>query len=364
MKILLVSNMYPSDENPQYGVFVKNSEEILKNNNIEVDKVVATKKTGKFAKVVSYFVLYIKSMIKSLNSEYDYVYIHYVSHSSLGVLIAKLIKPSINIIANAHGSDIIPENRKQEKFGGIRNKILMISKKIIVPSNYYRELISNEFNIEKEKIYIFPSGGIDNDIFKPIINKDNIKKDMNLDNNYKYIGFVGRLDYGKGWDVLLESINLIKNEETIKEYKFIFVGNGKEEEKFKNKIEEYKLKDKIITINFLEHSKLTYLYNSLDVFCFPTLRRGESLGLVGLEALACGIPIIASNFAGPKDYVEDEKNGYLFEKGNAQDLSRKIIKFISMEENEKQEMSLNAFNSSKDFWRNNVEELLINIFLN
>lgn len=362
MRVLLVSNMYPDKENPQYGVFVKNSEDILVKNNIETDRIVVTKEKNKFFKILAYIKFYFYSFIKSLFGKYDFIYVHYLSHSSFGIIIAKLIKPSIKIIANAHGSDIVPENRKQELFSGITKQILKSSYKVIVPSNYYKNLVNKKFNTNLEKIYVFPSGGVDNNIFKPLDNKSQLKESLGLDKAFSYIGFIGRLEYKKGWDVLLDAINILKSKEELINYKFIFVGNGKEQRTFEEKIKEYNLESKIIHYNFLEHKKLKDLYNCLDLFCFPTMREGESLGLVGIEALACGITVIASNFAGPKDYVFNGENGYLFEKGNSIELSNKIIKFINLNEEEKAIMRRNAFESSKKFWQSNVEEILIEIF--
>ena len=61
----------------------------------------------------------------------------------------------------------------------------------------------------------------------------------------------------------------------------------------------------------------------MDFFVFPTEREGESLGLVAIEAMACGTPVIASNYAAPKYYV-NKNNGLTFDKGNEFELYQKI----------------------------------------
>ena len=65
------------------------------------------------------------------------------------------------------------------------------------------------------------------------------------------------------------------------------------------------------------------MYLLMDCFIFPSTLK-ESLGLVGLEAMACGIPVIASDSHGPTDYIEDRKNGFLFSTGDICSLIDKV----------------------------------------
>ena len=76
-KILLLSNMYPSKRYPHYGIFVRNTEKILNENDYEVIKVVMEKEDRKFLKFWSYFIYFFKSLYMLLFKTNDYVYIHY-----------------------------------------------------------------------------------------------------------------------------------------------------------------------------------------------------------------------------------------------------------------------------------------------
>lgn len=361
MRVLLISNMYPSKENPQFGIFVGNSEEILSRNGILIEKVVCTKKDGKISKLIQYLRFYVESLFKLLFYKYDYVYVHYLSFSGLPVIIAKKFRKKIKIISNVHGSDVIPQNAKHKALNGIAKICAEVSDTVIVPSLYFKKELKERWNINENKVVIFPSGGIDSKIFYPKNNKSEMLLRFGLDNKFKYIGFVGRLTKGKGWEVLLDAINKIKYKEELKEYKFIFVGDGDSKEEFKNKIELLGLEDLIIKINFLNHVELSNLYNCLDLFCFPTEMR-ESLGLVGIEAMACGVPVIVSDFAALKEYVVEEFNGYLFSKGNYIDLSEKILIYINSNTEKKKRMKENAYESSMKYRRENIENILINLF--
>ena len=78
--------MYPSEKYKHYGTFVKNTEELLKDNGFEVDRVVITKHLDKITKLFSYFDLHIGTILKSIFNNYDYIYVHFISHSSLGAV--------------------------------------------------------------------------------------------------------------------------------------------------------------------------------------------------------------------------------------------------------------------------------------
>ena len=361
MRVLLISNMYPNKENPQFGVFVKNCEGVLLDNGIDVDRIVCTKKKSKLSKMLQYMIFYARVLFRVLTSNYNCIYVHYLSYSSLPIIIAKKIKKNINIVSNVHGSDVIPQNKKHKVLNNLSKKCAEISDIVIVPSNYFKKEIINRWNISEEKIYIYPSGGVNNKIFRPKTNLNECKEKFRLDDKFKYIGFVSRLESGKGWNILLEAINKLKNNANLKDYKFIFVGNGKEQNEFKLKVKDLNLNDLVIHINFLHQEQLADLYNCLELFCFPT-EANESLGLVAIEAIACGIPVVASNFAALTEYIIKGYNGYLFEKGNSNELSYRIEEYISLKEEDKLMMKKYAYESSVKYWSKNVENDLINIF--
>src|SRR5690606_41173522 len=71
------------------------------------------------------------------------------------------------------------------------------------------------------------------------------------------------------------------------------------------------------------------------LFPYTTLFRSESLGLVGLEAMSCGTPVIASNMAGPQTYIVNGMNGFLFSPGNSKELAQYIKKYFAMTADQK-----------------------------
>lgn len=354
MKILLVSNMYPSKDAPSYGVFVKNTENILQEEGYSVDKIVLNKMSGKVNKLIGYLSYYLKIVYSGIFKSYDIIYVHYAAHNSIPLLILKRLKPSIKVCTNVHGSDVVPEFKSSEKFQKYVKKLLYVSNLVITPSQYYKDLVSEKYGLGKEKIRVFPSGGVNKKVF--------YKYNKEVKSDGIYIGYVGRLDYKKGWEVFLEFIKKVRDNNLLPGYKFIVVGNGKDSDKYEKLVDEYGIKDLIIKHNLLSQDQLREIHNSIELFCFPTMREGESLGLVGLEAMACGTPVIGSYMGGLKDYVVDGYNGYFFAPGSSEELLEKVMLYVSSTDNEKKQMRENAVKTTDRYEVNNIKKTLIKIF--
>lgn len=326
-KILVVTNMYPDKKHPSYGVFVENFCKQLTANEIAFDIVYINKKDSKFKKMYSYLKFIIKAFLRCIYGNYNYIYIHYLSVSSIPVLLALHFK-RLKIISNAHGTDFIPQNKKQERYQKYTRKILSHSEKLVVPSEYFEAYAKQKYTTElnNKKIYVYPSGGIDSKVFYPIEEDDlkDLYKKYNLDINKIYLGYCGRISANKGIDTLLYAIQLVVKEQ--KNTRFIIAGSGEYEIHMQELIDTLGLNNYIIRFPLIPQHQLNEIYNLLQIFIFPT--EGDSLGLVAIEAMACGNVVIASDYAAPKYYIEDGVNGFKFEKGNYTELASLILKYI------------------------------------
>lgn len=362
MKILLVANMYPSKQFPSYGVFVQNTEAILKGEGFQVDRVVLQKKTSKLSKLIGYGTYYANMIWKGLTGNYDFVYVHYAAHNAMPLLLLKKLKPSVRIVTNVHGSDVVPEVPSQEKFQPNVKKLMHQSSLIITPSHYYETLVQQKYGASTP-IRVFPSGGVNAEVFHPADKEERLRA-LNLDPAYRYIGYVGRLDVGKGWDHYLNAIKLYLDEkpEQRDKVRFISVGSGKDDDKFTTLMKELNLEDVIIRYPLLKQQQLADVYNVIDVFIFPTTRKGESLGLVGLEAMACRTPIIASSIGGILDYVKDGTNSWLFPPGDAEGLKNKLIMFDGLSEQKRDQVAGEAYETALTYEQSAIRSQLTKIF--
>jgi glycosyltransferase involved in cell wall biosynthesis len=352
--------MYPDERHPSYGIFVKKFSDELEKIKINYTKSVMYKKDNKVEKIFGYIFFYLKTLFMALFGSYDVIYIHYASHSSAPVLTASKLK-KLTIYTNVHGSDVVPENNCQNSMQTYTKKILSISKKIIVPSQYFKNYVKEKYNIKEDMIFVYPSAGIDKNVFHElgIDESENIKMMFFKETNLPTFGMAGRISSGKGWDVFVKAIRIAKDRGVNGNY--VIVGTGTEEECLDKLIQENNLENVIKRIQLLPQDKLCEFYNAIDYFVFPTKREGESLGLVALEAMACGTPVIASNFAAPKHYINSGVNGYKFEVNNASELADKII-FCSENRNLRGKLREGALETAKQYESEHVRSELLRIF--
>jgi glycosyltransferase involved in cell wall biosynthesis len=341
-KILLVSNMYPSGTHPSYGVFVKNFEDSIQNKGISIVAKAVIKGRGKNlpAKILKYMAFFKDVLYLGLSEKYDIVYVHYINHTALPVYLLSLLKPKCKLVFNAHGGDIVHETAFAKLIFPLAKLNIRKSSLVVVPSYYFQEVLKETHKNLRLNIFISPSGGINLDLFYPI---QSLK-----DNNTLNVGYVGRLDEGKGWEILLEAVAVLK-------YKYNlnitahFIGDGGQKEQFLKRIEELGINDSIRYYGQKPQSELVQYFNKFDVFVFPSYRLGESLGLVGLEAMACGVPVIGANIGGIATYLVDGYQGYLFQEKDVDDLTEKILKFSRLDKNTIDKFKTNAIETANKY---------------
>ncbi|MDD2698436.1 MAG: glycosyltransferase family 4 protein [Arcobacteraceae bacterium] len=284
--------------------------------------LISGKANSKIAKIKKYLQFF-KDVIRLVKKDdYDLIYVHYVSHSLLPLLFVRHL-----LILNAHGSDVLVSTKLIQK---LVTPIIKKADLLVVPSEYFLKIVHKRFIIDKSKIFISPSGGIDKKIFTPL----GVKKQ----NDIFTVGFLSRIDKGKGWDILLQSMSLLKD----KKIRLLLVGSGSQEKQMLEMIEQLELQNIIELHCGQPHDKLPYFFNQMDIFVFPTTLN-ESLGLVGLEAMACGIPVVGSNIGGLTGYIND---GKLFEVTDSQGLAEEIKYFMNLDESKMQMFSRNALNTA------------------
>lgn len=349
MKLLVVSNMFPSKAYPSYGVFVKNFCHQLEELGIDYDLAVMHKAGGKLKKLTGYVAFYLKSFLWSLFGRYDAVYVHYASHSSPGVLLARKLR-KFTVYTNCHGSDVIPENQGQEKMQKNTRKILSCSEKVVVPSAYFKRVVAEKYSLPTQTIHICASGGVNTDVFFP-------KDDTNP--RPFTMGFVGRLSYGKGWQTFLDACSKLPD----RDWRIVMVGDGPEKEQMLQTLDRSDIRTNTTLYGLLPQSELAEIYRNIDVFVFPTERAGESLGLVAVEAMACGCPVIASDYAAPADYVVDNVNGYKFPMGDSDALAQALDTFRNLPGESRAQLRQGALTTAGKYARQQVTQTLKNILL-
>jgi len=354
-KILIISNLYPSKKNPFYGSFVKNFvDDLITYNGQENTSycVLKGRSYNVFIKLYRYFVFYIKIFYSLIFHNYDYIYVHLITHATLPIRLISYFK-KLNLIFNIHGEDLLVQSKLAAIFLEIAKPMLYQSKLIVVPSYYFKNKTLELLPLlDEKKIFVSASSGV-KDIF--------YKLPSNKTQQNNTIGYISRIDRGKGWDTLLKAIKIL-SEKSLNPYVKI-IGGGAEVNEMQEMIAKLGLTN-VEYIGPVEHKKLPNYYQQFKLFVFPTTLE-ESLGLVGLEAMASGIPIIASKLGGIQDYLIDNVNGLYFEAGNEIDLSHKIECLLGKTNEEYLKMCKSAYKTSLTYKASNVNPQLFDfIFQN
>ena len=182
--------------------------------------------------------------------------------------------------------------------------------------------------IAKNKIHFIPSG-LDLSRFSNNVSKETARKTLDLPPHQIIIGLSGRFDPFKGHLILLEAIHLLDN----KDVNVCFLGeptkgSGQEYMDLINQtIEKYKLTDRVFIRPFRQDIEV--FYAAIDLFVMAS--KAETFGMVTIEAMASGVPVIASNGGGSPEILGEGKFGRLFEALNPGSLSDQINAFLEEE---------------------------------
>ncbi len=200
--------------------------------------------------------------------------------------------------------------------------LIEIFKKIhglIAVSPVARDSIKRHFDGE----YRIIPNGVDVERFNP--SKKGYKL---LPKDKKIVLFVGRFEQRKGFKYLRKAFKKVIKE--VKDAHLVAVGTGPllQLEKQKAKVQ---LKDKVTFLGRVSFEDLPHIYASSHIFCSPAIGY-ESFGIVLLEAMASGIPVVASNIEGYRFVFEDEREGLFFEPKNHNALADKLIYLLKNED--------------------------------
>ncbi len=167
------------------------------------------------------------------------------------------------------------------------------------------------------------ANGVDIHRFNPALSGDSVRRDYGLAADDTVVLFVGGLDtphYFKGVDVLLRSIGRIED----RRVKLMIVGDGDLRPRYEALAQELQISDRVVFCGHVPDETLPLHYAAADLSVLPSTTRGEAFGIVLLEAMACGKPVIASALPGVRSVVDHERNGLLTPPGDSEALTGSI----------------------------------------
>jgi phosphatidyl-myo-inositol dimannoside synthase len=295
-------------------------------------------------------------------SKFDMVIISHINMALVGRAI-KTINPKCKIWVVAHGIEIWNDLSSTKKW------LLKNCDRVICVSNFTKQQIINKHHINAVKCEVL------NNALDPFMNlpvgfakPDYLIDRYNLANSTPLLFTLTRLSAAeqyKGYEQVIKVISNLK--QTFPAIKYIIAGkcDTEEEIRIKKIIDTYKVQHQVLLTGFVEESELADHFLMADMFVLPS--SNEGFGIVFIEALACGLPVVCGNVDGSLDAI---KNGLLGKAVNPNDLdelekalTEGLQKPLTVDmRKELQSQCMHYFN--KDNYIKNLNDLLINELAN
>jgi len=259
-------------------------------------------------------------------------------------------------VTTFHGTYNFKSNLKK-----FYNSVMVRSDLIIAGSNFIfshiNENYSKYLNTKKKFLVIFR--GINTDYFDPSTtlekDEDELFKLWELKVGKKIILFPGRLTSWKGQEMFLDAMNKVNIQLGHDAFIAVILGSDQGRDLYKKKlirlVEQYRLTNQV---KFIEHCKNMPVAYKISNFVVSASTEPESFGRISVEAQSMQKPILASNIGGSKETIINNKTGILFESGNSEEMSKKIIELLNLDESTVNQMGIegrknviNKFNVEK-----------------
>jgi D-inositol-3-phosphate glycosyltransferase len=179
---------------------------------------------------------------------------------------------------------------------------------IVVASSHEKHLLSALYGADERVINVVPCG-VNLDLFQPM-DKESARRTLGLKKGERIILFVGRIEPLKGIDVLIGAAAQLHEDEN---FRVLIVGGDERAERQLEELRQHAARlgvdHHISFVGAVAHEELPVYYNAADVCVVPSYY--ESFGLVAIESMACGTPVVASRVGGLTSAISDGETGYL-----------------------------------------------------
>lgn len=306
-----------------------------------------------FISMLSYvFTGFFKGISLARKNRYDVINTHFaVPSGPLGYILSRIFR--IPNVLSLHGGDIYDPSKKLSPhdsfiFSRVVKFILNAADRIVAQSTNTRDNAIKYYNPAKD-VEVIPLA------FHPPAEVKVSRKELNLEKDMFYVITVGRLIKRKSLQTLIRAMGIIKK----KNIRLLIVGDGPEREYLDSVVKETGTSGMITFLGFLDDmDKYRYLKAS-DLFALTSLHEG--FGIVFMEAMHTGLPIVCTNHGGQVDFLKQRENAILIDVGDVEACAKGILE---LEKNAGLYKKISAGNKIKikDFYAENVAKQYINIF--
>lgn len=256
----------------------------------------------------------------------------------------------------AHYVSPIPERLTQEAIKMIIHNLSYKIDCITTPSESMRELIRS-YGV-KNRIEIIPNAihlisFKEDDVFK----RTEIKKKYNLKEDDKIILFVGRVASEKSIDKIIKALAIIKKRD-ISKVKLLIIGDGPAMDELKQLARTLKIEKDVIFAGTVSYEEIRHYYKMAYVFTIASTT--ETFGIVTIEALASGVPVLAVKAPGAVDILTDGVDGLLVD--NDVEKFANALEKIIREPELREKLSRGALKTSEKYSIDTISERMLNLY--
>jgi glycosyltransferase involved in cell wall biosynthesis len=233
-------------------------------------------------------------------------------------------------------------------------RVMQAADGIIALSSIERQALIEHYGVPESRIHIVP-GGVDVDRFAPKASKAELKQQLGIESDFMIFA-VGRLDPRKGFLELVEAMPQVVRAIKAQGKSICFMlPQGSEspsnDEKalhgrMLERIRELKLEGEVRWFSRLSDEDIVHCYGAADLFACPSLY--EPFGLVLVEAMAAGTPVVATCNGGPVDIVDEGVDGYLADPTDADAFAAGIMAILSRDGAARQRMNEAALATARE----------------
>lgn len=373
MKVLVISHMYPSSYSSIAGIFIKKQVTALKKSGCDIRVVspvpYAPAILGMLKKKwKSYREIPLKTMVDGIEVYYprylDFPksffmeYSGYLMYKGIGKTIENIYrdfkfdlihahvalpdgicgsilkkKYNVPLVITIHGQDLQVTVNKNKRCKRNVYKAMVKSDKLVVVSNKLKNLI--EDNELKNRTYVIHNGVDIENNFEAIPCNNGIKTIISVSNLYKF----------KGIDLNLYAFSMLYKK--YPDTRYIIIGDGPERDNLVKLSERLRIADRVKFLGRLPHDEAMCYMKSSDIFCLPSYNEG--FGVVYLEAMSVGKPVIGVLGQGVSDLIINMKNGILVKPKNIDDIVN-ALDYLLKDTNASREMGLYGMNLVRNGW--------------
>jgi len=299
----------------------------------------------------------LESFRKHNDLQYDLIFSHYWLSGLVGEYLQQQWKVphiimfhTLGAVKNTIGiGENEPELRIETERGLAQN-----CHRIIATTEKEKEELIRHYGASPERVGVVPCG-VNLEQFKPV-SKEHARQHLGFDND-KIILFVGRIDPLKGIDRLIKAIPYLQN---IQGLRLLVIGGGEHSQREIKQLQKLacnlNIQDSVTFLGLIKYEQLPYFYSAADVCVVSSYY--ESFGLVALESLACGTPVVATDVGNLKSVIRQGETGYVITDNTPHCLAGKIALLLSRPSADT-ESTLSIRASVSRFGWSNIAEAII-----